>query len=102
MTTALLVLFGSVIVGLATGFLFRVWALLVVSPAIATVAAIVLQASDFGLWTGVPIVVCSLIFSQLAYMVAAVQMHKAELSVQDDVDGDPSQHRQHGVGEYDE
>ena len=101
-TTALLVLFGSAIVGLATGFFLRVWALLLVSPAIAILAALVLQSSGFGLWTGIPIIVGSLISSQLAYMLTAFHLHKGESLAQDDIDGGPGQHRQHGVGKYDE
>jgi len=101
-TTALVVLFASAIVGLATGLFFRVWALLLVSPAIAILAAIVLQISGFGFWTGIPIIVGSLISGQLAYMVAVFHLHKGELSAQDDVDGGPGQHCQHGIGKHDE
>ena len=57
MTAALFLLIASVIVGLATGLFFRVWALLLISPMIAILAAIVLQTADFGFWTGMPIIV---------------------------------------------
>ena len=102
MATALLILFGSAIVGLATGLLFRIWALLLVSPAIAILAAVVLQISGFGFWTGIPIIIGSLISCQLAYMLAAFHLHKGKSLAQDDIDGGPGQHRQEGIGKYDE
>jgi hypothetical protein len=101
-TTALVLLFASAIAGLATGLFLRVWALLLVSPATAILAAIVLQASGFGVWSGVPIIIGSLIAGQLAYMVAVLHLHKGELSAQDQIDGAPGQHGQCGVGDENE
>ena len=92
MTTVLLLLLASGITGLAAGLFFRVWALLLVSPATAILAAIVLQSSDFGFWTGVPILVGCLIVSQLAYLAAAFHLHRGGLSMQDDADGGPGKH----------
>ena len=89
MTAALFLLIASVIVGLATGLFFRVWALLLISPMIAILAAIVPQTADFGFWTGMPIIVGCLIVSQLAYLLTTFAMYSGELSVQDEVDGTP-------------
>ncbi len=102
MTTALGLLFASAIVGLATGLYFRVWALLLVSPATAIFAAFVLQLSDFGFWTGVSIIIGSLTAGQLAYVAGAVLLNRGELSAQDDVDSAPGQNRQHGVRDENE
>lgn len=92
MTAVLLLLLASAITGLATGLIFRVWTLLLVSPATAIVTATVLQSSGFGFWTGVPIVVGCLIAGQLAYLAATFYLYRGELSMQDDIDGEPGEH----------
>lgn len=101
MTTALVLLFASTLAGLATGLFFRVWSLLLVSPAIAVLAAIVLQTYDFGFWTGIPIVIGCLTACQLAYLVSAFQRHNGVLA-QHDSDGAPSNDGQHGIGDENE
>jgi len=98
-TTALVLLFASATVGFATGLFFRVWSLLFVSPAIAILAAIVLQTSGFGFWTGIPIIIGSLVSCQLAYMVGAFHLQNEENSAEDLSDGAPGHDRQHGVGD---
>ncbi|MEY9181419.1 putative membrane protein YdbT with pleckstrin-like domain [Bradyrhizobium sp. USDA 326] len=92
MTAVLLLLLASAITGLATGLIFRVWTLLLVSPATAILAATVLQTSGFGFWAGIPIVVGCLIAGQLAYLAATFYLHSGELSMQDDIDGVPGKH----------
>ncbi|WP_245472003.1 MULTISPECIES: hypothetical protein [Bradyrhizobium] len=92
MTTILLLLLASIIAGLSTGLFFRVWSLLLVSPATAILAATVLQTSGFGFWTGIPIVVACLIAGQVAYMAATLYVHRGELSMQDDIGDDPGKH----------
>lgn len=77
------------IAGLSTGLFFRVWTLLLISPATAILAAIVLQTSGFGFLTGIPIVAACLIAGQVAYLAATLYVHRGDLSMQDDIDGDP-------------
>lgn len=102
MTTVLLLLLASAIIGLATGLFFRVWTLLLVSPATAILAATVLQTSGFGFWTGVPIVVGCLMAGQVAYLAATFYVHRGELSVQDEIDGEPGKHGQRHIKGEDE
>ena len=102
MTTVLLLLLASGIAGLGTGLIFRVWALLLVSPATAILAAVVLQTSGFGFWTGVPVVVGCLIVGQLAYLAAAFRLHPEELSVQDEIDGQPGKHGDRHISDQNE
>ncbi|RTM12350.1 MAG: hypothetical protein EKK33_17145 [Bradyrhizobiaceae bacterium] len=99
MTTPLIVVFASAIVGLTTALFFRVWSLVLVSPAIAVFATIVLQTSDFGFWTGIPIVIGSLVACQLSYMVGSFYLHKDDVLAQHESDGAPSHHGQQGVGD---
>lgn len=100
--TAVFLLLASLIVGLATGLYFRVWALLLISPLLAIVAAVVLQTSDFGLWTGVPIVVACLVVSQMAYLLTTLVLYRGELSIQDQVDGAPGKRGERDVADQGE
>ena len=102
MTAALFLLTASIIVGLATGLFFRVWALLLISPMIAILAAIVLQTADFGFWTGIPIIVGCLVVSQLAYLLTTFAMYSGELSVQDEIDGTPGKRGHRDIRNEDE
>ncbi|WP_049819953.1 hypothetical protein [Bradyrhizobium japonicum] len=102
MTTIFLLVLASMIAGLSTGLFFRVWTLLLVSPATALLAATVLQTSGFGFWTGIPIVVACLIVGQVAYVAASLYVHRGELSVQDDIDGDPGKHGQRHIDDENE
>jgi hypothetical protein len=85
-------LLASAITGLATGLFLRVWALSLVSPVTAILAATVLQTSGFGFWTGVPIVVGCLVAGQLAYLAGSFHVHRGRLSMQDEIDGEPGEH----------
>lgn len=91
-TTALLLFLASGIAGLTTGLFLRVWAMALVSPITAILAAIVLQTADFGSWTGISIVVGCLVLGQIAYVAGAFYMRRGGFSVQDDVDGKPGEH----------
>lgn len=93
MWTIILALLASAIIGLATGLFFRVWAMMLVSPAIAIIAAIVLQASSFGFFAGVSVVTGCLVICQIAYLLGAFRLHKGAISVQNEADGDPGEHR---------
>ncbi|WP_247550211.1 hypothetical protein [Bradyrhizobium sp. 138] len=102
MTTALLLLLASTITGLATGLFFRVWTLLLVSPATAILAAAVLQTSGFGFWTGIPIIVGCLLAGQLAYLAGTFHVHRGKLSMQDEIDGEPGEHGHRHIDEENE
>ncbi|WP_271575027.1 hypothetical protein [Bradyrhizobium sp. CCBAU 11361] len=95
--TIILALLGSAIIGLGTGLFFRVWAIVLVSPAIAVLAAIVFQASGFGFFAGVSVIIGCLFVGQIGYLLAAFCLHKGDISVQDEADGDPSEHRHQDV-----
>ncbi|MGY8662409.1 hypothetical protein Q3C01_08580 [Bradyrhizobium sp. UFLA05-109] len=95
--TIILALLGSAIIGLATGLFFRVWAMVLVSPANAVLAAIVLQASGFGFFAGVSVVIGCLVVGQIAYMLSAFCVHKEDISVHDEAYGDPGVHRHQDV-----
>ncbi len=102
MTLVLFLLIASVTVGLATGLFFRVWSLLLISPTVAILAAIVLQTADFGFWTGIPIIVGCLFLSQLTYLLTIFVLHRGELSIQDEIDGAPGKHSHPDVHDKDE
>jgi hypothetical protein len=95
--TIILAMLGSAIIGLAIGLFFRVWAILLVSPLISIVATIVVRADGFDIFAGVPIVIGCLVIAQIAYMLAVLRLHKWGISVQDEPDGDPGEHRQQDV-----
>jgi hypothetical protein len=89
--TILLALLGSAMIGLATGLFCRGWAMALVSPAIAIVAAIVLHASSLGFFAGVSVVIGCLVVSQIAYVLALFRLHKADISVHDEPGGHPGE-----------
>jgi hypothetical protein len=101
-TAALYLPLASFIVGLATGLFFRVWALLLISPMITILAAVVLQTADFGFWTGIPVIVACLVVNQIAYLLASFARHRGLLSAQDEVDGSPGERGEHDVRGQDE
>ncbi|MGN8545516.1 hypothetical protein ACQPTN_11495 [Bradyrhizobium sp. 13971] len=71
-TIAFTLLLTSTLVGLATSLYFRVWTLMLESPLVAVLAAIVLQSDGFSFATGAPIVVACLAFNQFAYLAGAL------------------------------
>jgi hypothetical protein len=101
-TIILFLLLASAILGLATGGFFRVWALLLVSPLIAILAAIVLRSYDFGFAASVPVIVGCLVVSQIAYMAMTFHLYREKLSVQDETDGAPSEHGEQNVRDQNE
>ncbi|WP_246799485.1 hypothetical protein [Bradyrhizobium sp. CCBAU 51753] len=92
-TIAITLLFASVLAGLATGLYLRVWALLLVSPAVALLAAIVLQSNGFG----VALVVGSLVACQLAYLAGMSFAPRADSSMAEEIDGAPGGQRQQQI-----
>jgi len=99
---AVTLLLASLIAGFATGLLFRVWALLLVSPSIAVVAAIVLHASGFEFFAGVSVIVGCLVVSQLSYLLATLHLERGELSPEDEADGHPGNNSQNNVRDQNE
>ncbi|MHC2331406.1 hypothetical protein [Bradyrhizobium sp. USDA 4454] len=97
MTIALTLLLTSTLVGLATSFYFRVWTLMLVSPLIAVLAAIVLQSDGYAFATGAPIVVACLAVNQIAYLAGALLSPDNDGSIAEEIDGIPGRRREHKV-----
>jgi uncharacterized integral membrane protein len=91
LTIPLVLLFVSALAGLATGLTYRVWALVLISPLLAIIAAIVLHSYEFGLLAGVPIIVACLVVFELGYLGATYLMHRREMSMHDEIDGEPGE-----------
>ena len=96
-TIAFTLLLTSTLVGLATSLYFRVWTLMLVSPLIAVLAAIVLQSDGYAFATGAPIVVACLALNQIAYLTGAVLSPDHDGSMAEEVDGIPRGRREHKV-----
>lgn len=91
MTIAIVLIVASALAGIATGYAFRIWALVVISPLIAAFSAIILRAYEFGMTAGVIVIAVCLAVSQLAYLATSYRMHARQVSSHDEVDGDPSE-----------
>jgi hypothetical protein len=97
LTIALLLMLASALVGMATGFVFKIWALVLISPLVAIFCAIVLRASEFGLVAGVTVIAVCLAVCQLAYLAAAYLRHARDISSHDEVDGEPGETSEHKI-----
>jgi hypothetical protein len=106
MIIVLIALAASALLGLATGFVFRVWANAIVAPLIAFVSAIVLASHGFEFWEGVLVTVACLIVSQVAYFVGLFVESRSGIAnfLTDDVfDDEPGDNREHEIdGEQEE
>jgi hypothetical protein len=71
MMLVLICLATSALLGLATGFVFRVWANLVVAPLVAFGSATALFNDGFGLIEGAFATIACLFASQAAYLLGA-------------------------------
>ena len=91
MTIAIVLIAASALVGIATGYIFRIWALIIISPFIAIVSAIILRAYEFGMLAGVTVIALCLAASQLAYLATSYLRHARHASAHDEVDGDPGE-----------
>ncbi|WFU81826.1 hypothetical protein QA645_03485 [Bradyrhizobium sp. CIAT3101] len=91
MTIAFVLIVASVLVGIATGYFFRIWALVVLSPFIAIFAAIILRAYGFGMMAGVAVVAICLAVSQLAYFATTYLRYARDISPHDEIDGEPGE-----------
>lgn len=104
MTLAFILLVTSAILGLATGLVFRVWTLGLVSLLIAIASAISLRVYGFGFAAGVPVIVGCLVISQMAYIAGAFMITRsdqAEELTQEEVDGDPNSRGEQNVSNED-
>jgi hypothetical protein len=91
LTIAFLLIVASALVGIATGYVFRIWALVVISPLLAIASAIVLKSYEFGLVAGVTVIAACLATCQLAYLAATFLLHAREISVHDEINGEPGE-----------
>ena len=76
---------------MATGFVFKIWALVLISPVIAIFSAIVLRSCEFGLVAGVTVIALCLAVFQLAYLATTYLLHARDISCHDEVDGEPGE-----------
>lgn len=97
MAIAFALIVASALVGAATGLVHRVWALVLISPVIAIVSAIVLRSGSFGLVAGVSIIAACLAACQLAYLAASYLLHPPGISAHDEIDGKPGEQRQQKI-----
>ena len=104
MTFVFILLVTSAIVGLATGLVFRVWAMALVSLLVAVASAISLHAHGFGFAGGVSVTIGCLVISQIAYVAGGLfivsRSDEAKDLTQEEVDGDPNSRGEQNV--YDE
>jgi hypothetical protein len=97
LTIALLLMLASALVGMATGFVFKTWALVLISPLIAIFSAIVLRSCEFGLVAGVTVIAICLTVCQLAYLAATYLLYAREISFHDELDGEPDEQSEHKI-----
>lgn len=91
LTIAFILMLASALVGAATGFVFKIWALILISPLIAIFSAIVLRAYEFGMMAGVTVIAICLAVCQLAYLAATYLLHTRDISSHEEVDGEPGE-----------
>jgi hypothetical protein len=104
-TIVFALLIASAVLGLATGLMFRVWAIALVSALLAIVSAVALHIYGFGFAGGVPVIIGCLVISQTAYLASASSLSRsdsAESSAQEEVDGHPNERGEQDVSGYDE
>jgi hypothetical protein len=89
LTIILILLVLSTMMGMATGLTFKVQGLIPVSVLIAISAAVVLRSAGFGPVGGVSVIVACLVVAQLAYLAGTFFLHRRELLLHDEIDGDP-------------
>lgn len=91
MAIAFVLIVVSALVGIATGYAFRVWALVVISPPIAVFSAMILRIYEFGMMAGVIVIAICLAVCQLAYFAAVYFLDARHVSAHDEVDGPPGE-----------
>ncbi len=100
MYLVLLLLITSALFGLVTGFVFRVWANLMVAPVIAVVATLGLRFDGFGFVACVSVTVGCLFTSQVTYLIGSF-LAGGDISdplAREAFDDEPDNDGQHAVG----
>jgi hypothetical protein len=97
LAVALVLMVVSALVGTATGLVFRIWTLVLISPVITIFSAIVLRSFGFGLVAGVSIVAGCLAVCQLAFLAAGYLLHAQGISAHDEIDGQPGEDGQQKI-----
>lgn len=97
MTIAFVLIVASALVGIATGYFFRIWALVVISPPIAVFSAMILRIYEFGMMAGVIVIAICLAVCQLAYFATAYFLVARNVSAHDEVDGQPGEPGEHKI-----
>ena len=98
MTTVLIMLLGSAIVGLLIGRRYNVWMLAASAPILALVAATAARLSDFGLLSGIAITFACLTVSQVAYLLMAwLSMRDEEILAHDPSHDQIRENRQNDI-----
>ena len=95
MSTALILLALSAVIGLALGMLFSWPAIVASSVAIAVLSSAVLQIQGFGAIPGIAIVVACLVVNQMAYLAASLRPGRL---FQQQAHKEPSQGRNEDIG----
>jgi hypothetical protein len=103
-TVALILLIASALLGFATGFFFKVWALAPISLLIAILSAICLKARGYGFAEGVSITIGCLVISQVTYIATGLVLFRSSRveSLMQEIDGDPDGRSKHDVRGKDE
>jgi len=104
MTLAFILLVTSATLGLASGLVFRVWTLALVSLLIAIASTLSLRVHGFGFAAGVSVTIGCLVISQIAYIAGSFIMSRsdqAEDLTQEEVDGDPDSRGEQNVSNED-
>ncbi|WGD52094.1 hypothetical protein QA641_42980 [Bradyrhizobium sp. CB1650] len=97
MTIAFVLIVASALVGAATGLVFKVWVLVVISPLVAIFSAIVLRSYEFDLVAGVTVTAACLAVCQLAYLAATYRLQARNISAHDEIDGEPGEQREQKI-----
>jgi large-conductance mechanosensitive channel len=100
MIIVLVALSVSVLLGLATGLVFRVWTNVIVGPLIAFGSALGLASHGFGLLEGVLVTFGCVFVSQLAYLIGSFLVSPASIAhylVDDVPDNQPGDNREHDI-----
>ncbi len=104
MTIVFTLLITSAMLGLATGLVFRVWAIALVSLLIAILSAVALRAHGFVVAGGVSVMIGCLVISQIAYTAGVFIVSRsdnAESLTQEEVDGHPNSRGEQDVSDDD-
>ncbi|OAF12783.1 hypothetical protein [Bradyrhizobium neotropicale] len=97
MAVAFILIVASALVGAASGFVFRIWALVLIAPVVAIFSAIVLRSYEFGLVAGVTTIATCLAICQLAYLAATYLLHAPDVSAHHEIDGEPGEEREQKI-----